>query len=282
MFKDYPGEIYAARKDSPMIIGVTGGESYLASDVPAILKYTRNVYYIGNMELARLTKGAVAFYNLDGEEIQKEMKTIEWDAEAAEKSGYEHFMLKEIHEKPKVIKDTINSVLTDGNISFESVGLSDEDMKNIQQVYIVACGSAYHVGMVAQYVIEELTSLSVRVELASEFRYRQMKLAKNSLAIIISQSGETADSLAALRLCKEKGVKTLGIVNVVGSSIAREAEMSSIPSQVLKYLSQQLKHIAVSLLPHISLQCSLQKQEGRYPTKDLLSSLRRLILSLKR
>ena len=224
MFKDYPGEIYAARKDSPMIIGVTGGESYLASDVPAILKYTRNVYYIGNMELARLTKGAVAFYNLDGEEIQKEMKTIEWDAEAAEKSGYEHFMLKEIHEQPKVIKDTINSVLTDGNISFESVGLSDEDMKNIQQVYIVACGSAYHVGMVAQYVIEELTSLSVRVELASEFRYRQMKLAKNSLAIIISQSGETADSLAALRLCKEKGVKTLGIVNVVGSSIAREAD----------------------------------------------------------
>lgn len=204
MFKDYPGEIYAARKDSPMIIGVTGGESYLASDVPAILKYTRNVYYIGNMELAKLTKGAVAFYNLDGEEIQKEMKTIEWDAEAAEKSGYEHFMLKEIHEQPKVIKDTINSVLTDGNISFESVGLSDEDMKNIQQVYIVACGSAYHVGMVAQYVIEELTSLSVRVELASEFRYRQMKLAKNSLAIIISQSGETADSLAALRLCKEK------------------------------------------------------------------------------
>ncbi len=224
MFKDYPGEIYAARKDSPMIIGVTGGESYLASDVPAILKYTRNVYYIGNMELAKLTKGAVTFYNLDGEEIQKEMKTIEWDAEAAEKSGYEHFMLKEIHEQPKVIKDTINSVLTDGNISFESVGLSDEDMKNIQQVYIVACGSAYHVGMVAQYVIEELTSLSVRVELASEFRYRQMKLAKKSLAIIISQSGETADSLAALRLCKEKGVKTLGIVNVVGSSIAREAD----------------------------------------------------------
>ena len=224
MFKDYPGEIYAARKDSPMIIGVTGGESYLASDVPAIPKYTRNVYYIGNMELAKLTKGAVAFYNLDGEEIQKEMKTIEWDAEAAEKSGYEHFMLKEIHEQPKVIKDTINSVLTDGNISFESVGLSDEDMKNIQQVYIVACGSAYHVGMVAQYVIEELTSLSVRVELASEFRYRQMKLAKNSLAIIISQSGETADSLAALRLCKDKGVRTLGIVNVVGSSIAREAD----------------------------------------------------------
>ena len=224
MFKDYPGEIYAARKDSPMIIGVTGGESYLASDVPAILKYTRNVYYIGNMELARLTKGDVTFYNLDGDEIQKEMKTIEWDAEAAEKGGYEHFMLKEIHEQPKVVRDTINSVLKDGEISFESVGLTDEEMKKIQQVYIVACGSAYHVGMAAQYVIEQLTSLSVRVELASEFRYRNMKLADNSLAIIISQSGETADSLAALRLCKERGVKTLGIVNVVGSSIAREAD----------------------------------------------------------
>ena len=224
MFKEYPGEIYAARKDSPMIIGLTEGESYLASDVPAILKYTRNVYYIGNLELARLTKGSVTFYNLDGDEIQKEMKTIDWDTEAAEKGGYEHFMLKEIHEQPKVVRDTIHSVLQNGRISFESVGLTDEEMRNIQQIYIIACGSAYHVGMAAQYVLEELTSLQVRVELASEFRYRIMTLAKNSLAIIISQSGETADSLAALRLCKEKGVKTLGIVNVVGSSIAREAD----------------------------------------------------------
>ena len=164
MFKEYPGEIYAARKDSPMIIGL------------------------------------------------------------AEKGGYEHFMLKEIHEQPKVVRDTIHSVLQNGKISFESVGLTDEEMRNIQQIYIIACGSAYHVGMAAQYVLEELTSLQVRVELASEFRYRTMTLAKNSLAIIISQSGETADSLAALRLCKEKGVKTLGIVNVVGSSIAREAD----------------------------------------------------------
>ena len=224
MFKEYPGEIYAARKDSPMIIGLAEGESYLASDVPAILKYTRNVYYIGNLELARLTKDSVTFYNLDGDEIQKEMKTIDWDTEAAEKGGYEHFMLKEIHEQPKVVRDTIHSVLQNGKISFESVGLTDEEMRNIQQIYIIACGSAYHVGMAAQYVLEELTSLQVRVELASEFRYRTMTLAKNGLAIIISQSGETADSLAALRLCKEKGVKTLGIVNVVGSSIAREAD----------------------------------------------------------
>lgn len=224
MFKDYPDEIYTARKDSPMIIGIADGETYVASDVPAILKYTRNVYYIGNHEIARLEKGKVTFYNIDREEISKQLTEIKWDAEAAEKGGYEHFMLKEIHEQPKVILDTINSVVKDGQISFESVGLSNDVMRSIRQVYIVACGSAYHVGMAVQYVIEELTSLSVRVELASEFRYRKMMLQDNSLVIIISQSGETADSLAALRSAKEQGVRTLGIVNVVGSSIAREAD----------------------------------------------------------
>ena len=224
MFKDYPGEIYTARKDSPMIIGITNGETYVASDVPAILKYTRNVYYIGNREIARLQKGNATFYNIDREEIEKELTEIKWDAEAAEKGGYEHFMLKEIHEQPKVVRDTINSVVKDGKIDFSEIGLDDEAMKNINQIYIVACGSAYHVGMAVQYVIEDLTSISVRVELASEFRYRKMSLAKDSLVIIISQSGETADSLAALREAKEKGIKTLGIVNVVGSSIAREAD----------------------------------------------------------
>ncbi|MBR6394691.1 MAG: glutamine--fructose-6-phosphate transaminase (isomerizing) [Ruminococcus sp.] len=224
MFKDYPGEIYTARKDSPMIIGITNGETYVASDVPAILKYTRNVYYIGNREIARLQKGKATFYNIDREEIEKELTEIKWDAEAAEKGGYEHFMLKEIHEQPKVVRDTINSVVKDGKIDFSEIGLDDEAMKNINQIYIVACGSAYHVGMAVQYVIEDLTSISVRVELASEFRYRKMSLAKDSLVIIISQSGETADSLAALREAKEKGIKTLGIVNVVGSSIAREAD----------------------------------------------------------
>ncbi|MBE6851698.1 MAG: glutamine--fructose-6-phosphate transaminase (isomerizing) [Ruminococcus sp.] len=224
MFKEYPEQIYTARKDSPMIIGVTDGETYVASDVPAILKYTRNVYYIGNMEIAKLEKGKAVFYNIDKEEIEKPITEIKWDAEAAEKGGYEHFMLKEIHEQPKVIKDTINSVVKDGRISFDSVGLTSEEMKNISQIYIVACGSAYHVGMAAQYVIEELTTIPVRVELASEFRYRKMSLVKDSLVIIISQSGETADSLAALREAKEKGIKTLGIVNVVGSSIAREAD----------------------------------------------------------
>ncbi|MBQ8349021.1 MAG: glutamine--fructose-6-phosphate transaminase (isomerizing) [Ruminococcus sp.] len=224
MFKEHPGEIYTARKDSPMIIGIADGETYVASDVPAILKYTRNVYYIGNMEIAKLEKGNATFYNIDREVIQKELTEIKWDAEAAEKGGYEHFMLKEIHEQPKVVRDTINSVIKDGKIDFSSIGLSDEEMQKISQIYIVACGSAYHVGMAVQYVIEDLTTIPVRVELASEFRYRKMTLVKDSLVIIISQSGETADSLAALREAKDKGIKTLGIVNVVGSSIAREAD----------------------------------------------------------
>jgi len=224
MFKDYPEEIFVARKDSPMILGVDNGESYLASDVPAILKYTRNVYYIGNMEMARLKKGEITFYNLDGDVIEKELVEIKWNAEAAEKAGYEHFMMKEIHEQPRVIADTLHSVYKDGVLDLSSVGLADEDIKKISQIYIVACGSAYHVGVVAQYVIEDLAKIPVRVDVASEFRYRRPILKSDDLVIIISQSGETADSLAALRLAKEKGVKTLAIVNVIGSSIAREAD----------------------------------------------------------
>ena len=224
MFKDYPEEIYVSRKDSPMILGIEDGESYIASDVPAILKYTRNVYYIGNMELACVRKGEITFYNLDGEEIEKELKTIEWDAEAAEKAGFEHFMMKEIHEQPKVVGDTLNSVLKDGRFDLSSVGLSEEEIKDISQIYIVACGSAYHVGIAAQYVIEDLAKIPVRVELGSEFRYRNPLLDPKGLVIVISQSGETADSLAALRESKEKGVRTMAIVNVVGSSIAREAD----------------------------------------------------------
>ena len=225
LFKDYPEEIYVARKDSPMVLGVADGASYIGSDVPAILKYTRNVYYIGNLEMARVKKGEITFYNLDGEEIEIEPKEINWDAEAAEKGGYEHFMIKEIHEQPKVVEDTINSVLTtDGKIDLSEVGLSEEEIKDIRQIHIVACGSAYHVGVATQYVMEDLARIPVRVELASEFRYRKMPLNQKALVIVVSQSGETADSLAALREAKNHGVKTLAIVNVVGSSIAREAD----------------------------------------------------------
>ena len=224
MFKEYPNEIWVARKDSPMIIGTTDSGTYVASDVPAILKYTRNVYYIGNLEMACLTPGKAEFYNLDGEQIEKELVEITWNSEAAEKGGYEHFMMKEIHEQPKAVKDTINSVVSNDKIDLSELGLADEMIQDVYQIHIVACGSAYHVGVVAQYVMEDLARIPVRVELASEFRYRNPILNKNDLVIVISQSGETADSLAALREAKNRGVRTLGIVNVVGSSIAREAD----------------------------------------------------------
>ena len=224
LFKDYPGEIYAARKDSPMIIGTKEGEQYLASDVPAILKYTRKVYYVGNLELARLSPQGITFYNLDGDEISKEPVEILWDAQAAEKGGYAHFMMKEIHEQPKALEDTLRSLLNEGQLTLEQTGLTPELVTSIQQIFFIGCGSAYHVGVAAQYVLEDLARVPVRVELASEFRYRNAPMPENTLAVIVSQSGETADSLAALRQAKDQGAKTLAIVNVVGSTIAREAD----------------------------------------------------------
>ena len=224
LFGDQPERIYAARKDSPMVIGISDGETYLASDVPAILKYTRQVYYIGNMEIGVLSAGQVAFYNIDGDQIEKELTEIKWDAQAAEKAGFEHFMIKEIHEQPRAVRDTLNAGLKDGKVNLEDIGLTDEALRGISEICIVACGSAYHVGVAAKYVIEDLARLPVQVDLASEFRYRDPLLRENTLVIVVSQSGETADSLAALREAKARGARTLGIVNVVGSSIAREAD----------------------------------------------------------
>ena len=224
MFHDQPGKIFAARKDSPLIIGKSQTGCLIASDVPAILDKTRNVYYIGNHEIAELSQDEIHFYNIDREEIQKEQVEIKWDAESAEKGGYEHFMLKEIHEQPRAVRDTIGAYVKDGKIDLSETGLTDEKLQEIERIYIVACGSAYHVGMVGKYVIEELADIPVEVDLASEFRYRNPKLVKNSLVVIVSQSGETADSLAALRLAKERKIPVLGIVNVVGSSIARESD----------------------------------------------------------
>lgn len=224
IFKEYPEEIFVARQDNPMILGQGIGETFIASDVPALLPYTRKIYYIGNREIACLHKGNITFYNIDQEEIKKELVEIKWNAEAAEKNGYEHFMIKEIHEQPRAIKNTLNSVIKDGVIDLTSSGLKKEIIEATEQIYIVACGSAYHAGVALQYVMEDLARIPVRVELASEFRYRNPILEKNSLVIVISQSGETADTLAALRLAKNKKIPTLAIVNVIGSTIAREAD----------------------------------------------------------
>ena len=224
MFSDFPDEIWVARKESPMIIGINGEESFIASDVPAILKYTRDVYYIDNLEFACVKPGEVHFYNLDGDEVSKETVQISWDAQAAEKAGFEHFMMKEIHEQPKAVSDTLHSLVHDGVIDFSETGLDTAYLSSLQQIHIVACGSAWHVGMESQYVIEDFARIPVRVELASEFRYRNPLLHENDLVIVISQSGETADTLAALRLAKANGCKVMAVVNVVGSSIAREAD----------------------------------------------------------
>ena len=224
MFRDLPGEIYAARKDSPLIIGVSQDESFLASDVTAILKYTRTVYYIDNLQAARILPGEVHFFDLNGDETPLSASVITWDAKAAEKGGYEHFMLKEIYEQPAAVRDTLNSLMVSGSLDLSGCGLTDESIQSLSMLHIVACGSAWHIGETAQYVFEDMAGIPVRVELASEFRYRKLLLDKNALVIIISQSGETADSLEALRIAKSMGVRTLGIVNVLDSTIAREAD----------------------------------------------------------
>ncbi|MBR2570750.1 MAG: glutamine--fructose-6-phosphate transaminase (isomerizing) [Clostridia bacterium] len=228
MFRDFPGEIYAARKDSPLIIGQGENEMFLASDVPAILDRTRDVYYMGNLEMARVRQDGVTFFDLNGDAVPKPLTHIEWDAAAAEKGEFEHFMMKEIHEQPRAVSDTLHSFLRGGQeeagIDLSDIGLPDERLKEFDSVLFVACGSAYHVGMIGQYVLEDLAGIPVRVELASEFRYRNLPVLPKTLCVVISQSGETADSLAALREAKARGLTTLGIVNVIGSSIARESD----------------------------------------------------------
>lgn len=224
IFADVPDTVYSVRKDSPLIVGIADGGNLIASDVPAVLKYTRDVYFIENEEIARLTEGSIEFFNVDGDPIKKEPRHIDWDINAAEKGGYEYFMLKEIYEQPKAVRDTISPRIKDGQIVIDELGMTDEEIREIRKIYIVACGSAYHTGVTCKYVFEGLARIPVEVDLASEFRYRNPIFEEGALVFVISQSGETADSLAALRLAKERGVKTLGIVNVVGSSIAREAD----------------------------------------------------------
>ncbi len=224
LFSDHPKEIYAVRKDSPLIVGQNEDGCFIASDVPAILKYTRTVTYVDNQEVVKLSADELHFYTVDEEEIQKESVTIDWDANAAEKGGYEHFMLKEIYEQPKTVTDTISPRIKDGDIVIDELNMTDEELKAVKRIHIVACGSAYHTGVTAKYILEGLCRVPVEVDVASEFRYRNPILEEGSMVIVISQSGETADTLAALREAKSRGFKVLGIVNVVGSSIAREAD----------------------------------------------------------
>ena len=225
IFKDFPRRIYAVRKDSPLIVAVGEDEAFIASDVPAILKYTKNYYLLDENEIAVLDDGKVEFFDVHGMPVEKEMLVADFDMEAAEKGGYAHFMLKEIHEQPTAIKTTITPRIVDGMPNLEECGLTYDRLKGYNNIFVVACGTAMHAGLVGKYVLEKIGRIPVTVDMASEFRYRDPIIAKGDLVILVSQSGETADTLAALRMAKERGAETLSIVNVKGSSIARESDM---------------------------------------------------------
>lgn len=225
VFSDHVDKVYAVRCESPLIVGVGENESFVASDVPAFLKYTRNYYLLDHNEIVELSHDGIKIYDTHKKEVHKDLKTADWDMDAAEKGGYEHFMLKEIHEQPTAVKTTISPRITDGLPNLEECGITPEKLKSFRQIYVVACGTAMHAGMVGKYVIEKLAKVPVVVDIASEFRYRDPLVNDKDLVIIISQSGETADSLAAMRLAKSLGATTLAIVNAKGSSIAREADM---------------------------------------------------------
>ena len=276
MFRDHPGEIYAVRKDSPLVVGQSPEGNFIASDVPAILKYTREVYFIENEELVCLKADSLNFYNIDEEELQKEPVTIEWDIHAAEKGGYAYFMMKEMQEQPKAVADTLNPRLKNGGIEIEELGMDEEELRAVEKIFIVACGSAYHTGVTAKYVFEGLARIPVEVDLASEFRYRNPILNKNTLVLIVSQSGETADSLAALRQARALGSRTMGIVNVVGSSIAREADNvlytwagPEIAVATTKAYSTQLIALYLLALKFASARGTLRKEELQTMLEDL-------------
>ncbi len=223
---DCPDRLIAARKESPLIVGIGKGENFIASDIPAILEYTRDAYILDDKELAVVEADNVTIYDIEGNRIEKEVYSYKWNVEAAQKSGYDHFMLKEIYEQPKVVKDNLAQRFSeDGkHIELDGIKLGKEELKDINQIYIVACGTAYYAGLVGKYLLERIVRIPVNSDVASEFRYKDPLIDEHTLVIVISQSGETADTLSALKLAKERGARVLAIVNAVGSSIAREAD----------------------------------------------------------
>ena len=279
IFADHPDEIFAVRKDSPLIVGRSDNAAYIASDVPAILKYTRDVYYIDNSEVVCLKAGELRFYTADEEEISKESTHIEWDAESVAKGGYEHFMMKEMYEQPKAVRETFEKHLSGDDIIIEELNMTDDEIKNLKKIHIVACGTAYHAGMAAKYVIEEMARISVELDMASEFRYRNPIIEPGALVIVISQSGETADTLQALRDSKTRGAKVLGIVNVIGSAIAREADSvmytwagPEIAVASTKAYSAQLISLYLLAMKFAHVRGTVSEEEY----KSLLIDLRRL------
>lgn len=272
MFADCPDQIFAARKDSPLIVGQNAEGCFIASDVPAILKYTRKVYYVDNHEVVRLRADHMHFYTVDEEEIKKEAVTIEWDANAAEKAGYEHFMLKEMYEQPKTVSDTLTPRVKGNDVVIEELNMTDEELAAIRKIHIVACGSAYHAGMTGKYVLEGLARVPVEVDLASEFRYRDPILEEGAMVVVISQSGETADTLAALREAKKKGFQVLGIVNVVGSSIAREADKVMYTWAGPEIAVATTKAYSAQLIALYLLAMKLGKARGKI-TEEMFTSL---------
>lgn len=276
IFLDHPNVLYSVRKDSPLIVGRGKDGNLIASDVPAVLKYTREVCFIENEEIARLTGEKIEFFNVDGEPIEKEFKRIEWDINAAEKGGYEHFMLKEMYEQPKTVRDTMNPRIKDGQIVIEELGMTEEEIRAIRKIHIIACGSAYHTGVTSKYIFEGLARIPVEVDVASEFRYRNPILEEGALVIIISQSGETADSLAALREAKSQGVTTLGIVNVVGSSIAREADKIMYTWAGPEIAVATTKAYSAQLIAQYLLAMKFAQVRGRLGDDELSEMLRDL------
>ena len=276
IFLDHPDVVYSVRKDSPLIVGKGKDGNLIASDVPAVLKYTREVCFIENEEIARLSGDKIEFFSVDGEPIEKEFKKIEWDINAAEKGGYEHFMLKEMYEQPKTVRDTMNPRIKDGQIVIEELGMTEEEIRAIRKIHIIACGSAYHTGVTSKYIFEGLARIPVEVDVASEFRYRNPILEEGALVIIISQSGETADSLAALREAKSQGITTLGIVNVVGSSIAREADKIMYTWAGPEIAVATTKAYSAQLIAQYLLAMKFAQVRGRLSDSELSEMLRDL------